>query len=216
MMLAEDWRRVVVNWHPGEPRCIRHHAMKKKLILSDSDPGLIKRAEVFFTNTAASIMKTDGTAQESKAGVKGPNDTLRQRTAELAASNCQLQRRIARHRAKENAFKKRGQHRDHCLQESLQLEKHLRRLTHRVLAAQEDERKTISLELQNETAQTLLGINVRLFSLKQQARGNTQGLRNKIVSTQQLVLKSVQYVRQFAHELDIGPATKQDRSVKTP
>jgi signal transduction histidine kinase len=149
-------------------------------------------------------MKTDGTAQESKAGVKGRNDTLCQRTAELAASNFQLQRSIARHKAKENAFKKLGKHRDHCLQESLQLEKHLRQLTYQVLAAQEDERKTISLELQNETAQTLLGINVRLLSLKQEARSGGQRLKNKIASTQQLVLKLARSVRQFAHELEIG------------
>jgi len=76
----------------------------------------------------------------------------------------------------------------------------LRRLAHQVLAAQEDERKKISLELQNEIAQTLLGINVRLLSLKQEARSNTKGLRNEIASTQQLVVKSVKSVRRVARE----------------
>ena len=39
------------------------------------------------------------------------------------------------------------------------------------VAAQEDDRKMISHELQNEIAQTLLGINVRLLTLQKEARG---------------------------------------------
>jgi signal transduction histidine kinase len=67
-----------------------------------------------------------------------------------------------------------------------------------MLAAQEDERKKISRELQNEIAQTLLGINVRLVSLKQEARNNTKGLKKEIASTQRLVVKSAQSVRRVA------------------
>jgi signal transduction histidine kinase len=81
------------------------------------------------------------------------------------------------------------------LKESLQLQEGLRQLTHQVLAAQEDERKKISRELQDEIAQTLLGINVRLLSLKQEARTNTKGLKNEIASTQRLVVKSAKSVR---------------------
>jgi signal transduction histidine kinase len=77
----------------------------------------------------------------------------------------------------------------------------LRQLTHRVMAAQEDERTKISHELQDEIAQTLLGINVRLLSLKQSSRISTKGFRNEIASTQQLVLKSAKFVRQFARKL---------------
>ena len=58
----------------------------------------------------------------------------------------------------EEAFTKSGQHQNHCLEESLQLQKRLRQLTHQVMAAQEDERQKISHELQDEIAQTLLGI----------------------------------------------------------
>jgi signal transduction histidine kinase len=69
-----------------------------------------------------------------------------------------------------------------------------------VLAAQEEERKKISRGLQNEIAQTLLGINVRLFSLKQEARCNTKRLKNEIASTQRLVVKSAKSVRRVARE----------------
>ena len=88
------------------------------------------------------------------------------------------------------------------LKESLQLQKQLRQLTHGVLAAQEDERKKLSHELQDEIAQTLLGLNVRLLSLKQAARSKAKGLKNEIASTQRLVVKSATLVRSLARELN--------------
>jgi signal transduction histidine kinase len=66
--------------------------------------------------------------------------------------------------------------------------------------AQENERKKISGELQNEIGQTLLGINVRLLSLKQEARNNTKGLKKEIASTQRLVVESANSVRRVARE----------------
>jgi signal transduction histidine kinase len=145
---------------------------------------------------------------ETPTNVKQPNETLSRRTAALAASNRQLQRGIARHQVKEVAFQKSGRQHDQCLQESLRLQKQLRQLTHQALAAQEDERKSISLELQNEIAQTLLGINVRLLSLKLEARNHGAGLNNKIAKMQELLGKSAAALRQFAHELDTRSPTQ--------
>ena len=88
------------------------------------------------------------------------------------------------------------------LKASLQLQKHLRQLTHRVLVAQEDERLKLSHELRDEIAQTLLGLNVRLLLLKQAARSKTKGLKNEIASTQRLVVRSAALVRRFARQLD--------------
>ena len=45
------------------------------------------------------------------------------------------------------------------------------------------------IELQDEIAQTLLGINVRLLSLKRESSVNTGRLKNEIASTQRLVAK---------------------------
>jgi len=100
----------------------------------------------------------------------------------------------------EVALKKSGALYTKLLRDSLRLQKGLRQLTHRMLATQEDERKKISIELQDEIAQTLLGINVRLLSLKQEARSNTKGLKNQIASTQRLVAKSAMSVRKVARE----------------
>jgi signal transduction histidine kinase len=125
---------------------------------------------------------------------------LKRRTAELAATNGQLQRGVPQRKSVEAALKQSGEHYAKLLKESLQLQERLRRLTHQLLAAQEDERTDISRELQNEIAQTLLGINVRLLSLKQEARSNTKDFKNEIADTQRLVAKSARSVRRVARE----------------
>jgi signal transduction histidine kinase len=109
---------------------------------------------------------------------------------------------VRRRAANENPFQQSGVDKNKYLEESIQLQKHLRRLTHRVLAAQEDERKKISCELQDEIAQTLLGINIRLLSLKEKARSNPKSLKKEIASAQRLVVKSAKSLRQFARDLD--------------
>jgi len=162
--------------------------------------GRIKRAEMFFTEALTPIVETHRAARQSKLDLHQLNETLGRRTLELAATNLQLKRGIVRRKSVESALKKSGVHYGRLLKESLQIQKGLRQLTHRVLAAQEDERKKISIELQDEIAQTLLGINVRLLSLKQEARVNTKGLKKEIASTQRLVAKSAKSVRRVARE----------------
>jgi len=85
--------------------------------------------------------------------------------------------------------------------EARQSEELLRNLTHRLMQAQEEERRRISRELHDVIAQTLTGINVRLAALKKDAALNTKGLDRNIARTQRLVEKSVSIVHQFAREL---------------
>ena len=96
------------------------------------------------------------------------------------------------------------------LEESLQLQNRVRKKTHRVLAAQENERKKISRELQDEIVQTLVGINVRLLALKQAALARAKGLKNHIASAQRLVVKSVASVEQYANKLARPPTATSD------
>jgi signal transduction histidine kinase len=177
-----------------------HEQVLATLELSKIKNGFTKLAGIFFTEANTPIVETHRAARQSKVHLSRLKETLDQRTKELAVSNRQLQRGIVRRKVMEDAFEKTGKHHNKCLEESLQLQKRLRLLTHRVLAAQEDDRKSISRELQDEIAQTLLGINVRLLSLKQEARRNTKGLKNEIASTQRLVVKSAKSVRRVARE----------------
>jgi signal transduction histidine kinase len=162
--------------------------------------GIVKRAEIFFTEALIPIVETHRAARQNKMQLNRLNETLGRRTAELAVTHRQLQRGIVRRKSVEAALKISGEHYAKLLKDSLQLQEGLRQLTHQVLAGQEDERRKISRELQNEIAQTLLGINVRLLTLKQEARNNTKGLKNEIASTQRLVLKSAKSVRRVARQ----------------
>jgi signal transduction histidine kinase len=158
----------------------------------------VKRGSEFFNEALIPIAETHRPARAGKIQLDRLNDTLRQRTAELAAMNGQLERGIERRKNVEACLRKSTRHYGSLLKGSLNLQKGLRLITHRVLAAQENERTKMSLELQNEVAQTLLGINVRLLTLKQEAKNNTRGLKNEIASAQLLVANSARSAQKAA------------------
>lgn len=170
------------------------------LELSARKNGHVKQAKIFFNEALTPIVETHRAARQSKTELLQLNETLGRRTAELAATNRHLQRGIVRRKSVEAALKKSGVHYCKLLKDSLHLQEGLRQLTHRVLAAQETERREISRELQDEIAQTLLGINVRLVSLKHEARINSRELKNEIASARRLVVKSAKSVRRTARE----------------
>jgi signal transduction histidine kinase len=126
---------------------------------------------------------------------------------DLTASHRSLKQGIVQRKTVEQALKKSAEHSRKLLEESCRLQKHLQRLTHQIISAQEDKRKQISRELQDEIAQTLLGINVRLLTLKKEAAINAGGFKKEIVNTQRLVDKSVRSIKRFAREFDIHNRT---------
>jgi signal transduction histidine kinase len=178
-----------------------HEQALVTLQLSNTKNAFTKLAGIFFTEANTAIVETQRAAQQSKIHLHRMKETLSHRTEELAATKRELQRGIVRRKVMQEAAETTGRHYKKCLEESLELQKRLRQLTHRVLTAQEDERKSLSLELHDEIAQTLMGINVRLLSLKQEARVNHKGLKSEIAGTQRLVVKSVKSVRRVAREL---------------
>jgi signal transduction histidine kinase len=121
----------------------------------------------------------------------------------LVASNRRLKQGIAQRKIAEEALKQSRKHYKALLEESLAMQTHLRRLTHQILTAQEAERKKISHELRDEIAQTLLGIKVRLVTLKRAAKGGMAAFKKEIANTQLLVQESVRSINQFARELDL-------------
>ena len=190
---------VVLGLETLELARIHVHALVT-LDLSDHSKALIKRSELFFTEAITPIVETHRAARQCKVQLNRLNETLNRRTAELAATNRHLQRGILRRKSVETALKKSGEDYTRLLKESVELQEGLRQLTHQVLAAQEKERKKMSRELQDEVTQMLVGINVRLLSLKQEAKGDTQGFQNEIASTQRLVAKSAKMVQRVARE----------------
>lgn len=167
------------------------------LELSDIKNGV---TEIIFAEANTPIQKIQRPSRQAEVDLDRLENMLLQRTEELSDTKRQLQRSILQRKSAKAAIKKRGEHGDRQLKESLQLQDELRQVTQRLLASQEDERTKTSRELQDEIIQTLVGINVRLFSLKQEARSNPQGIKNKIAVTQQLVEGSVRSIRRIARK----------------
>ena len=178
-----------------------HEEALVKLQLASRKNAFTKLAGIFFTEANTAIEETHRTARRNKLDLGRLMTTLQRRTEQLANSNLQLQKGAVRRKVMEDDFAKRGKHHQKRLEESLELQTRLRQLTHQVLAAQENERKKIGRELQDEIAQTLLGINVRLLSLKLEARSNSRGLKNTIANTQRLVARSARSVRQVGRKI---------------
>jgi signal transduction histidine kinase len=179
-----------------------HERALDELKVSVARNGLMKRATRFFCEAVSPIEEADRGPGRAKVRLKRLEDSLDHRSEKLAATNGKLHRGVAKGKVIENDFDRRGRVHKKRLAESLALQRRLRQLTHRALAAQEKDRHEISLHLQDEIAQTLLSIQVRLLNLKAAAHGNTSNLTKEIASTQRLVVESVRSINQFARELD--------------
>lgn len=177
-----------------------HEQALATLEASSKTDGIIERAEVFFREAITPIERLHRAALRAGVRLSQLDEALVRRTVDLAASNQSLKQSIVRRKGVEKALKKSGGHSLKLLAESRRLQKNLRRLTHQILTAQEDKRKTVSRELQDEIAQTLLAINVRLLTLKKEAGVNAHGFKKDIASTQRLVDKSVKSIKRFARE----------------
>lgn len=178
-----------------------HEEALATLEAASSQNGIIKRAEIFFAEAITPIEKTHHAAIKANVHLSQLNKTLGRRTVDLAATNRSLKQRIAQRKAAEEALKKRGARSAKLLTESRQLQKHLQHLTHKILSSHETKRKKISHDLQDEVAQTLLGINVRLLTLRRVNAINVRGLKKEIASTQRLVDKSVRSIDRFVRKL---------------
>lgn len=135
-------------------------------------------------------------------------EEARRRLEALAVKNRELEQEVVRRQAVEEALKRSEQHQTDMLERSRHMQEQLRHLSHRILQAQEEERKRISRELHDEITQTLVGISVHLAALARHAAAHPAGLHQKIARTQGLVEKSVKIVHRFAREL--RPATLDD------
>jgi len=163
--------------------------------------GMIERTEIFFVEAINPIEATHRAARETSTDLNRLTNTLSRRSAELAASGRHLKRGIVQRKAAEEALKKSGKHRTDLLERSQLVQEYLRQLTRQILSAHEYKRTKISRELHDEIAQTLLGINVRLLALKNEATTNAKGLKKEIANTRRLVEKSKKTLSRFADEL---------------
>jgi glucose-6-phosphate-specific signal transduction histidine kinase len=140
------------------------------------------------------------------------NQTLSRRSAKLAATNRSLKEGIARQKTVETDLRKSDERSRKLLKISNHLQKRLKHLAHQLLSAQEIKRKKLSCTLQDEIAQTLLAIHVRLLTLKREPALNAGDFKKDIACTQRLVKQSIESINRFACALDIDFVTHPGRS----
>lgn len=180
----------------------------KQCLLALESPGassvtrhiVMDRVKSFFAESNVPIEKTHTAALKNEIKVNQLTERLRRRTFESAVSTRRLKRGIARRQAAEAALKKSGKDRDVLLEKSNRSRNRLRLETHGILSAQEDGRLTSSRLLQDEIAQTLLAINIRLLALKSSIGAGNVKFEKEVVETQRLVKQSFHRIRKLAHQ----------------
>jgi len=158
------------------------------------------RATRYFEEAIVPLEDTHRAARQSVGRVQQLAHTLRQRTAETAVATRRLARGVDRRRGAEADLKKSTVLRTRLIKESARLQKSLRDQTHVILATQETKRRHASNQLQNEIAQTLLAISIRLSALNKTTKVSTEHLQREIAETQRLVRQSAKTIQRLAHE----------------
>ncbi len=161
---------------------------------------MLSRTKTFFEETIVPIEQTHAAAKEDVRHVAELGEELRLRTAESSASAQRLKQGVVRRQKAELNLKESGERHVRLVKKSLDLEDRLQEQMSQLLAAQEDERRTSSRKLQNEIAQILVAIHVRLLALKEAAKANTDSLKKEIAETQTLVKQSVVAIQRLADE----------------
>lgn len=119
-------------------------------------------------------------------------------------------RDITEQKQAQDALHESKEHYVQLFQQAQTMEENLRLLSHKVVSAQEEERKHISRELHDEVGQTLTAVNVSIAVLRKHA-GDDGKLQGKVAAAQSLLEQSLETVHRFARELrppmldELGP-----------
>lgn len=181
-----------------------HQQALAQLLVPDSSPArlddLTRRGAIFFTEAIVPIEATHAGALEQHTDLDQLHATLEQRTLDLADSNRQLQLQISGRHEMEASLHTSEQASGQLLRDSQVLESQLQDMAGKIRCASEDERKKMSLHLNDDIAQTLLGINIRLIALKKMIAVNDKCLSVDITTIQRLVEDSAEIINRLAHE----------------
>jgi len=126
--------------------------------------------------------------------------SLLQRTLDLTDSNRHLQTELDSQKKDGAALLSLSEVTSRLLNESHDLQIYLKELTHRALAAREDERTKMSLTLQDELVQTLAGIHIRLLTLNNEVSDKSKEFNKEIAMTRRMVKDSMATLTRFNRE----------------
>ncbi len=127
--------------------------------------------------------------------------TIRKLAEDMSSRNVKLKQEIILRQEVEEDLLANRKAQSRLLRQARIQQAQLRNLSHRILHAQEEERKRISRELHDVIAQSLIGINLYLAVLAQETTIAPESLQQQIANTQLLVENSVSIIHDFARDL---------------
>lgn len=180
---------------------------EKSMIAIAQKDGLLKtvdiaRARKFFLETIVPIEETHHAAQENTRLVATATEALRQCTKESSAAARRLEQGIKKRKVAESTLKESGKELKKLLHASCDLQSRLRANARGKLVMQETIRREVSLRLQNEIAQTLLAIHLRLLTLKISIKTSMARLQKEVAANQVFVRQSTRTIQRLKNEID--------------
>jgi hypothetical protein len=161
-----------------------------------------KVAGDFFAAALLPIEATHQTALEAGSSLKRLNTELAQIASELIDSNRELEQTTMQRRMAEQALTTNEKQSFILLEEARRSCLSTREMVRKMLGANEEGRKALSLQLQGGIAQELLGIHIRLLALQGEVSAKSEDLKKEIDFTQRLVQKSVNVIKRILRDLD--------------
>jgi signal transduction histidine kinase len=127
--------------------------------------------------------------------------TARKLAEAMSSRNLKLKKEIVQRHKVEEELRANRNEKSLLLRKSRKQQEQLRDLSHRLLNAQEEERKRISRDLHDVIAQALVSINIHLEVLNQRGSAFPEAVRLQIANTQTVIENAVKIVHDFASEL---------------
>jgi len=158
-------------------------------------------AETFFLQTLSPFEATHRGFNETNLKLRQLIETLERRNTELAKFNRALGSEIRERKKTEKALRESEVHYRELFEKARRMEDNLRRLSNRILRAQEEERKHISRELHDEVGQALTAISMNLAALKASVGQPDPPVRQQLSGAQRLLQQTMETVHGFAREL---------------
>jgi len=159
------------------------------------------RQSSFFAAVVAPIEDAHSGTPEALLACARLAARLGRRTGELASARQRLVQETSRRKSLRVELDASERHQGETLDRAKNVEDRLRRLAHRLLSAQEEERLRISRDLHDAIGQELTQINVGLAALKRGNSTDSRELGTAISLTQKLVERSMNTVHHYAWEL---------------
>ena len=174
-------------------------ALRQAGATAASTTAMRRRARRFFADACTPIEATHRPALEASRDLRAATAALALRTSGLAASQKSVKRGIARRKTAEDNLRKSAEQDAKLIGQSHQLQQELRVLAHRIITAQEESKRKMSRELRDCFAQTLVGINVRLETLRASSVSHALDFQKELASTQRLVGESTKLMAPYSH-----------------